>query len=116
MERFIQKDDLPSTLWCKKNKIASLPIKLVELWQKLLIDNNLEDVAKEIAPKSFVGGISKEETDKHLAWRYNGSCGRIILSLLDPEEQLDMVSDAYASIFAGEKFFYLIYLVAQVRL
>ncbi|MBU2885167.1 hypothetical protein KO507_05255 [Gilvimarinus agarilyticus] len=71
----------------------------------MLKKNDLLGLAKEIAPSGFEGGMSKEETDKHLAWRYNGSCARVILSLLDPMHQLSKVSDAYASIFAGGRVF-----------
>ncbi len=105
MERFIQKYDIPSSLWCNKTKIMSLPPLLIEHWKKLLVANDLDELAKMPASNGFEGGESKDDTNKHLAWRYNGSCGRIILSLLDPEEQLEKVSDAYASIFAGSKVF-----------
>ena len=104
-KRLIQKEDLPQSLWCENTKVMSLPLLLVNLWKDLLAKNDLQELAKRPAPKGFEGGMSKDETDKHLAWRYNGSCGRIILSLLDPKEQLDKVSDAYASIFAGDKVF-----------
>ncbi|QTH63338.1 hypothetical protein J1N51_11435 [Psychrosphaera ytuae] len=105
MERFIKKEDLPNSLWCKDRKIIKLPNLLVEKWKLLLEDNNLSELATKKADKGFIGGISKEETDKHLAWRYNGSCGRVILSLLDPKNQLSKVSDAYAEIFAGQRVF-----------
>lgn len=82
-----------------------LPEELIKLWKELLEKNNLLDLAKEIAPSGFEGGVSKEDTDKHLAWRYNGSCARIILSILDPKHKLSDVSDAYASMFAGGKVF-----------
>ncbi len=49
--------------------------------------------------------MSKQDTDNHLAWRYTGSCARVILSLLDPSNHLGDVSDAYASIFAGNNVF-----------
>lgn len=78
---------------------------MVELWKELLIENELLELAKQMAAEGFEGGISKEDTDKHLAWRYNGSCARIILSLLDPKGELSDVSDAYASIFSGNKVF-----------
>jgi hypothetical protein len=103
--RFIKSETLPSSLWCAKSENIILPNQLVNLWKGLLIENSLLDLAKEKAPKGFEGGISKEDTDKHLAWRYNGSCARVILSLLDPKAELSEVSDAYASIFSGNKVF-----------
>lgn len=103
--RFIKTKALPDSLWCDKSENIILPNHLVNLWKELLNENSLLDLAKEKAPKGFEGGISKEDTDKHLAWRYNGSCARVILSLLDPKAKLSEVSDAYASIFAGNKIF-----------
>jgi hypothetical protein len=104
-KRFIKVGDIPSSLWCEKSEHIVLPVKLIDLWKDLLKKNNLLNLAKTIAPKGFEGGISKEDTDKHLAWRYNGSCARVLLSLLDPNQKLHDVSDAYASIFAGDKVF-----------
>ncbi|MCI5163680.1 MAG: hypothetical protein D3917_17025 [Candidatus Electrothrix sp. AX5] len=103
--RFIKFSDIPSSLWCKKTKNIILPKKLVELWKGLLEKNNLIGLAGKIAPSGFVGGISKEDTDKHLAWRYNGSCARVLLSILDPQHKLSDVSDAYALTFAGNNVF-----------
>lgn len=103
--RFIKAESLPDSLWCEKSESILLPNQLVDLWEGLLNENSLFDLAKEMAPEGFEGGISKEDTDKHLAWRYNGSCARVILSLLDPKGNLSEVSDAYASIFAGNKVF-----------
>lgn len=106
MERFIKKEELPESLWCNERNIIKLPDLLVQKWKVLLEQNDLTDLAKQKAEQGFIGGISKEETDKHLAWRYNGSCGRVILSLLDPNHKLSKVSDAYAEIFAGQKVFF----------
>lgn len=103
--RFIKTENLPDSLWCDKSENILLPNQLVDLWKGLLNENSLMDLANEKAPMGFEGGISKEDTDKHLAWRYNGSCARVILSLLDPKAKLSDVSDAYASIFAGNKVF-----------
>lgn len=104
-KRFIRTESLPSSLWCGETGNIFLPTQLVKIWKELLNENSLLDLAKQKAPKGFEGGISKEDTDKHLAWRYNGSCARVILSFLDPKEKLPEVSDAYASIFAGGSVF-----------
>jgi len=104
-KRFIKTETLPDSLWCEKSENIILPDQLIHQWKELLNENSLLDLAKEKAPKGFEGGISKEDTDKHLAWRYNGSCARVILPLLDPKAKLSEISDAYASIFAGNKVF-----------
>lgn len=105
MERFIKKEELPESLWCKEREIIKLPNLLIDKWKLLLDQNDLTELAKQKAEKGFIGGITKDETDKHLAWRYNGSCGRVILSLLDPNNKLSKVSDAYSEVFAGRKVF-----------
>lgn len=104
MERLIQKEDIPDTL-LPDDKTLCLPPITVSAWFSLLKNNSLFDMAKTKAPEGFVGGMSEEDTNKHLAWRYNGSCGRIVLSLLDPDNSLPKVSDAYAKIFSGNKVF-----------
>lgn len=104
-KRFIRKEYLPSSLWCESSESILLPKILVDSWKSLLIKNDLIGLAKQIASKGFVGGISKEDTDKHLAWRYDGSSARVMLSLLDPLHELNDVSDAYASIFSGNNVF-----------
>lgn len=104
-KRFIKVSDLPPGLWCPKSENINIPSKAVELWKELLARNDLLSLAELPAPKGFEGGMSKEDTDKHLAWRYNGSCARVLLSMLDPKHELSDISDAYASIFAGNKVF-----------
>jgi len=104
-KRLIDTQQIPSSLWCPVNNQLRLPDKLVDLWKILLINNNLLELAKTLAEDGFEGGTSKEDTDKHLAWRYNGSCGRILLSILDPNNKLSEISDAYAQTFAGNRVF-----------
>lgn len=102
-QKFIQKEDLPETLFSKKDETLKLPEMLISVWRNLLEENNLLELAKTKADKGFEGGVSKEDTNKHLAWRYNGSCGRVILSLLDPKNELHEISNSYAKVFSGGK-------------
>ncbi|MFM2320378.1 MAG: hypothetical protein RLZZ215_2999 [Pseudomonadota bacterium] len=104
-KRFIETDKIPESLWCRKTECLILPERLNRLWVNLLEKNDLLEMANKPAPKGFEGGVSKEDTDKHLAWRYNGSCARVILSILDPKKELFDISDTYASIFAGGKIY-----------
>lgn len=105
MDRLIGKDDIPDSLWNKDDDCLHLSPTAVSSWLSLLQSNSLDELAKEIAPAGFEGGVSEEDTNKHLAWRYNGSCGRVQLSMLDPKSKLPNVSDAYAKIFSGNKVF-----------
>jgi len=103
MERFIQVKDIPPSLWSHSNQLLTLPESLVDSWKLLLQQNDLEAMALGKAPQGFTGGMSKSDTDKHFAWRYTGSCGRVVLTALDPKSHLSEVSDSYATIFAANK-------------
>lgn len=105
MDRLISEENLPDTVWCPNDSEMRLPDNLVSSWKQLLVDNDLKGLATKPAEEGFVGGISKEDTDKHLAWRYNGSCARVLLSMLDPKHELTEISNAYATLFAGNRVF-----------
>lgn len=59
----------------------------------------------EKAPEGFEGGISKEDTDNHLAWRFTGSTARVMLTMLDPLQDLSTISDVFARTFSGNSVF-----------
>ncbi|MGE4470418.1 MAG: hypothetical protein AB7D47_09800 [Desulfovibrio sp.] len=105
MSRLINPKDIPEHLWESKSETLYLPTPLIEQWEALLKINNLADKAQEKAPDGFVGGMSKEDTDNHFAWRFTGSCARTMLSFLDPKDDLGKVADAYARAFAGNQVF-----------
>lgn len=103
MDRLIQVKDIPPSLWSEEKQTLTLPEHLTNAWKNLLTLNRLEEQALEKAPAGFTGGMNKEDTDKHLAWRYTGSCGRVVMTCLDPKAQLSEVSDAYAKTFAANR-------------
>ncbi len=82
-----------------------LPPQLIASWIKILDKLSLEEKAMTKAPKGFEGGMGEEDTQNHLAWRFTGSCARVILSMLDPHEELAEISDTFARIFSGNKVF-----------
>lgn len=104
-DRFIPNSKIPDSLWDKKLKKLKLPELLLQPWSHIIQRESLEALAKEKAPKGFEGGVSKVDTDRHLAWRYTGSCARILLSILDPNKELSTIADTYASVFSGGKVF-----------
>ena len=105
MKRLIHPKDIPSSLWDNKKQILHLPKPLTDEWKTILKQNNLFEKAHDSAPKGFVGGISKKDTNDHFAWRFTGSCARVVLSLLDPKNDLEDLADSYAKLFAGNKVF-----------
>jgi len=101
--RLIPTTKIPKSLWNNKLKKLKLPELLLQPWLHIISRESLEALAKERAPKGFEGGVSKIDTDRHLAWRYTGSCARVLLSILGPNKELSTIADTYASIFSGGK-------------
>lgn len=101
MTRLIKPDDIPESLWLAKSKCIQLAPDLVEAWKQLLRHSGLYEKAQQKVPKNIVGGFSKEATDEHLAWRFSGSSARVQLGLLDPHNELNGATDAFARIFSG---------------
>jgi hypothetical protein len=105
MNRLISKELIPHTLWNKGLSVLYLPPELVLGWKSLLEKNNLLEKALTSAPEGFEGGMSKEDTDNHFAWRFTGSVARVMLSILDPKEELQEISDAFTKFFSGNRVF-----------
>lgn len=96
---------IPNSLWNRDNSVLHLPPQLISSWTMLLNKYGLLDEAMTQAPDGFIGGMSKEDTDKHLAWRFTGSSARVMLSMLDPFEDLNEISNAFARTFSGNRVF-----------
>jgi len=105
MSRLIPKELIPHTLWDSESSVLHLPPQLISSWKTLLEKNGLLDKAKTRAPEGFEGGMSKEDTDNHFAWRFTGSSARVILSMLDPKQDLDEISDVFTQFFSGNRIF-----------
>ena len=101
MSRLIKPADIPKTLWHAETTCLHLAPTLRKAWEYLLLHAGLEEKAQQPVPEGKIGGLSKEETDDHLAWRFSGSSARVQLSLLDPENKLTGVADAFAIVFSG---------------
>jgi hypothetical protein len=105
MSRIISKELIPRTLWNPEDSVLHLPPRLLASWEKLLVKNGLREKAMTPAPEGFEGGISKEDTDNHLAWRFTGSSARVMVPMLDPKDDLAEIPNAFARIFSGNKVF-----------
>jgi hypothetical protein len=105
MARLIPVKMIPASLWSKERSTLHLPSQLISGWETLLDKCQLREKAVTKAPAGFEGGRSKEDTDNHLAWRFTGSCARVMLTMLDPLEELHQISDVFARIFSGNKVF-----------
>lgn len=105
MSRLIPKDLIPHTLWDNESSVMHLPPQLVSSWKILLEKYGLLDKAKTRAPEGFEGGRNKVDTDNHFAWRFSGSSARVMLSMLDPKQDLYEISDVFTRLFSGNRIF-----------
>ena len=103
MSKLLPKDLIPETLWNNDQSIMYLPPELVNSWVMLLEKNGLLENAKLRAESGFEGGKSKEDTNKHFAWRYTGSSARVMLSMLDPNQELPEIPDVFTRLFSGNR-------------
>src|SRR3990167_762095 len=101
MQRLIRPEDIPPSLWQPENGVIHLAPNLVSAWKTILTHANIFEKALLSAPENIIGGVTKEATDEHLAWRFSGSSARVQLGLLDPKGKLNTVSDAFARVFSG---------------
>ncbi len=103
MSSLISKELIPKSLWDNQLSLMSLPPQLVSNWKTLLENNGLTEKARTQAPEGFEGGRSKEDTDNHLAWRFTGSSARVMLSMLDPKQDLHDIPDVFTQFFSGNR-------------
>ena len=54
-----------------------------------------------VSTDGAIGGESQEETDLHFAHRFDGSCARVELAVLDPKSELKDLSDHFIRAFSG---------------
>lgn len=101
MSRLIKPSDIPESLWHAETTCLHLAPTLLTAWKHLLQHAGLKERALQPIPPAITGGLSKEATDDHLAWRFTGSSARVQLSLLDPRDELVGVGDAFAKVFSG---------------
>ena len=98
--RFLKPKDVPKSLWDGDN-LLSLPQPLRDAYHKTLKTKGLLEEALKASPQGSIGGESAEETDQHIAHRFDGSCARVELAVLDPKDELSDASDHFVRAFSG---------------
>src|SRR5690242_15726724 len=102
MNRLIHDEDLPESLWRQSDRVLKLSPELIRAWLALLDRYDLRTLAmQQDGAGGCIGGMSREATNEHFAWRFTGSSARVQLTMLDPESHMPHVADAFAQFFAG---------------
>lgn len=105
MTRFIRVEDIPRSLWKKEKSVLHLPPKLISTWENLLEKYNLKDCAMSPTPEGVIGGIGLKETNDFFAWRFPRSAAAVMMTMLDPQEELPDISNVFVEFFSGNKVF-----------
>ena len=99
-ERYLKPSDIPQPLWDGES-LLSLPSFLGNAYQVTLEKVGLLEEASKAHDSGAIGGVSKEETDRHFAQNFSGSCARTQLAILDPKNDLGDTSDYFINTFSG---------------
>jgi len=102
MLRLLNVQDIPSTLWDTNTRALQMPPALASRYVSLLEERGLTKLAcSRDSNKPPVGGLSQEDTDKHLAQAFDGSVARAQLALLDPINNVAAVSNMLIRCLSG---------------
>lgn len=94
---------IPSTLWEKSKEVLNMPPSLADVYKNFIFRHKLDGLADRVYDDSPVGGITLEETNKHLAQAFDGSSARVQLAVLDPKNETNGTSDAFIKCLSGNK-------------
>lgn len=100
MNRLLLPVDIPKSLWDDHN-VLRLPVSLTKSYISLLVQSGLLGEAFCESKGGMGGGESPEETIEHFTHRFDGSCARVELAVLDPKEDLGHVSNFFIGSFSG---------------
>jgi len=100
--RLLRPSDVPPQLWLASTGTVCLPTSLVDSYIDVLNAHDLFALAQtHEGIKSAIGGLTKEDTEHHLATRFQNSSARALLTVLDPKSDLQNASDLVVHAFAG---------------
>lgn len=102
VDRILRITDIPGALWQSKEELLSLPENLRLIYRQQLETKGLLELALGGAlDDGPVGGMTEEDTKRHFAFRFSGSCARVQLAVLDPKAELRSASDLFIGAFSG---------------
>ena len=99
-ERYLRPSDIPQSLW-DGNNLLFLSQSIRKVYLEALESKGLLEEARKVSTYVATGGESQEETDLHFAHRFDGSCARVELAVLDPKSELKDLSDHFIRAFSG---------------
>lgn len=99
--RILHPSLIPDNLWSRVKSVLKFPECLRNSYHNVLTSEGLFDEAMEAVAQGDIGGESTQETVQHFARNFSGSCGRLQLATLDPNDDLEEASNLFMRTFAG---------------
>lgn len=102
--RLLDSDLLPANLWNPVSQTLLLPPALANAYEMVIDLHGLRELAESRDQKnSPIGGVGKNETDKHFAQAFAGSVARAQLAITDPKNEVLRASNAFVQILGGNR-------------
>jgi len=101
VSRLIRSEDLPPQLYEHDNKCLRFAPSLTSGYRNVLAARGILEAAIAAVHESEIGGAAAHEAERHFMTAYSGSCARIKLAMLDPQELLQEASNVFIRAFAG---------------
>lgn len=100
-ERLLRPLHIPPSLWDVSAGVLHLPSSLADAYIAVIDKLGLRELGSQRDDDPPVGGLTEEETKKHFAQAFDGSCARTLLAILDPKNEAGASSDAFLALTAG---------------
>lgn len=110
--RLLKPEHLPASLWSDTHRdenvsehgLVRLPSSLTKAYNRLIDRFGLRPLADSRDPNyPPVGGLTQDQTDKHFAQAFDGSCARVQLALMDPLNRGMKASNSLVRSLAGNR-------------
>ena len=100
-ERLLRPSEIPTNLWSASKNILYLPDSLATAYIAAIDQLGLRELGSQRDDDPPIGGLTEEDTRKHFAQAFDGSCARTLLAILDPKGEAGASSDAFLALTAG---------------
>lgn len=104
VDRLLQTHMIPASLWDSDVSRLLLPPALAGAYRAALSDAGLVELSNQRNRDSPpIGGLTQQDTDKHFAQAFDGSVARVELAVIDPNNDVTAISDAFIRSLSGNQ-------------
>ena len=101
-KRLLPVAQLPVCLWNKESRVLALPAMLSQAYVDRIKRLGLLNLGTtRTSDEGPIGGLDEAAANQHFAQRFDGSAARVILAILDPNQEVGSTSDHFIKSTAG---------------